>query len=736
MGNLTHNVVGNPVAEFRSAARVPITSLKAHFTPTQEGSGDPSPSNVRAIQGWTGVDFYQDDVYLPVEYQRVEYLESTGTQYINTEYCPGINTSVDIKFRYTGNDTYDHNPFGSRKGVSNQDYSIWTNSNTGKGIAMHFPRNSGLTTDTSWVYTGDIKSNPVRVIVTPQTITVNDIIIYTFTGGRTEYVPECPAYAFAANSNDTGFVRDDNKYAIYWLKIMEGTTIHRDFIPCYRKSDNEPGMYDTVTNTFFTNQGTGSFTCGPARGQMIPVTFPVLGKNKVDIGTVSFTTYKQYTLSNPIPAGTYTISALVTSNDTVNNTCRVLFRGNTTGSMANLGHALLTRDSRASETLTFAQPVTEINLYASSTYAESSEYEATWTDVQLELGSTATAYEPYNANNTVYGGYVDLAKGEVVATYGIMHLNEISNWTGYASSGSKTRVYIDSGADVIASAAYATVPSVSNKFMPQGQSGYPEENKFCFSNTTKGRIFLGLSSSITSLEEFKTWFETIGGADFAYQLITPLHYPITPTQLTTLLDRNYIWSNSNGNTEVSYAIHDSAMVQNAKKRIAANNSKMMELYRSKFTYTADGSVHNTNIIVPTTNVSFLVDVSAQTDNNVNTALYIDTSLSDNVNRYLQIAFYSTYFYIDCGGERNYTTVSSLPKRLAVSVYSDGSFIKYFDTTKFTGSITTYNNLSNIGTLRGNSSQSNKGHKVECYIYRLKALSDAQLLDYVTNGTIP
>ena len=196
---------------------------------------------------------------LPSAYQRVDFLESTGTQYINTEYCPGTNTSVDIKFRYTGKDTYDHNPFGSRKGVSNQDYSIWTNSNTGKGIAMHFPRDSGSIVDTGWVYTGDIKLNPVHVIVTPQTITVNDIILYTFTGGRTEYVPECPAYVFAANSNNTGFVRDDNKYNIYWLKIMEGTTIHRDFIPCIRKSDSKPGMYDTVSKTFFTNAGTGEF---------------------------------------------------------------------------------------------------------------------------------------------------------------------------------------------------------------------------------------------------------------------------------------------------------------------------------------------------------------------------------------------------------------------------------------------------------------------------------------------
>ena len=35
-----------------------------------------------------------------------------------------------------------------------------------------------------------------------------------------------------------------------------------DLVPCYRKSDGEIGMYDLVSNTFFTNQGTGTFLKG------------------------------------------------------------------------------------------------------------------------------------------------------------------------------------------------------------------------------------------------------------------------------------------------------------------------------------------------------------------------------------------------------------------------------------------------------------------------------------------
>ena len=49
----------------------------------------------------------------------------------------------------------------------------------------------------------------------------------------------------------------------YYFKFWRGGKLIGDFIPCYRKSDSEPGMYDFVTNTFFTNAGTGTIGVGP-----------------------------------------------------------------------------------------------------------------------------------------------------------------------------------------------------------------------------------------------------------------------------------------------------------------------------------------------------------------------------------------------------------------------------------------------------------------------------------------
>ena len=42
------------IATFKSPAVTDITGIKAYISPVQEGSGDPSPDNIRPISGWTG----------------------------------------------------------------------------------------------------------------------------------------------------------------------------------------------------------------------------------------------------------------------------------------------------------------------------------------------------------------------------------------------------------------------------------------------------------------------------------------------------------------------------------------------------------------------------------------------------------------------------------------------------------------------------------------------------------
>ena len=66
----------------------------------------------------------------------------------------------------------------------------------------------------------------------------------------------------------TGGGGDTSRIAgrIYNCKIYDKSTtpktLVRDFIPCYRNSDNEIGLYDLVNDMFYTNSGTGTFIAG------------------------------------------------------------------------------------------------------------------------------------------------------------------------------------------------------------------------------------------------------------------------------------------------------------------------------------------------------------------------------------------------------------------------------------------------------------------------------------------
>lgn len=66
-----------------------------------------------------------------------------------------------------------------------------------------------------------------------------------------------------------GFYRSDRyPFAgkIYRVEVTDangGASLHMLLKPCYRISDDEPGMYDVINDVFYTNIGSGSFGVGP-----------------------------------------------------------------------------------------------------------------------------------------------------------------------------------------------------------------------------------------------------------------------------------------------------------------------------------------------------------------------------------------------------------------------------------------------------------------------------------------
>ena len=59
-----------------------------------------------------------------------------------------------------------------------------------------------------------------------------------------------------------GYTDNRSQIKLYSLQRYKQGVLTLNLVPCYRVSDGVIGLYDTVSETFFTNAGTGTFSKG------------------------------------------------------------------------------------------------------------------------------------------------------------------------------------------------------------------------------------------------------------------------------------------------------------------------------------------------------------------------------------------------------------------------------------------------------------------------------------------
>lgn len=212
------------------------------YTTTQcESGGDvtlpPTPTKTGyTFDGW-------------MDYVPIEYLRSTGTQYIDT----GIKVNSDYSVEAKGIFICGTVAFGQ------QGYS-W-----GGPFVLAIACSSG---DSSW---GNNKANS-----TSSVLGINNLDVFTlkidkngiYTDGIKKVSfspPGTISYAgsnlllFATKASSEGWSSDTFFYIKIW---KDNNVLVRDFIPVL-DADGVACMYDKVTQQFFYNQGTGNFIAGP-----------------------------------------------------------------------------------------------------------------------------------------------------------------------------------------------------------------------------------------------------------------------------------------------------------------------------------------------------------------------------------------------------------------------------------------------------------------------------------------
>ena len=193
---------------------------------------------------------------LPDEFQRCEWIESDGDQYINSGIIGTQDFGFEIEFipynamSQSGYGTM----FASRYASTNDELLFTTYTASGTG----FKGTIGYGTKR---HNAHLTRNEINVA------SVKNKIYYAPDGSETDLseggefeTPE-PITIFALNQRGT-----ISQYGRMRLKKYRTFNVRkrtRSFITVYRKADVEIGLYDTVGKRFYPNEGTGSFTKGP-----------------------------------------------------------------------------------------------------------------------------------------------------------------------------------------------------------------------------------------------------------------------------------------------------------------------------------------------------------------------------------------------------------------------------------------------------------------------------------------
>lgn len=120
-----------------------------------------------------------------------------------------------------------------------------------------------------------------------------------------------------------------------------------------------------------------------------------MSKNLCPVNDLTFENSQTIRFETDIPAGEYTISAIVESTDTDSSVCLMLFYYvDGTTKEVYISRSLL-GDNRVSKTATFSIDVNRVRIYASEGYNPSVGDTATFSKLMIEAGGRMTDYVPY-----------------------------------------------------------------------------------------------------------------------------------------------------------------------------------------------------------------------------------------------------------------------------------------------------------------------------------------------------
>lgn len=194
---------------------------------------------------------------LPSEYTALEYIEGTGTQYINTEYAYNSTVStykIECEWEFTGLNSSYQAPYGAYKAEANNTFRIIRyNSNTALAAYSNTKAGGGVChTLSQSIY------QHFTTVHTINTVSYNEIE-YSFSPGTAGTATSGVTFYVMAQAADSCVA----KIKLWYFRLSESDELKVWLVPAKRNSDNVIGMYDLVRKSFYVNNGTGTFASSP-----------------------------------------------------------------------------------------------------------------------------------------------------------------------------------------------------------------------------------------------------------------------------------------------------------------------------------------------------------------------------------------------------------------------------------------------------------------------------------------
>ena len=201
-------------------------------------------------------EYTNDPINLPAGYIKCVYLQSNGTQWIDTEVIPNADTGVYIKTQHLNYG--DYNPFGSWENSSAYFYPPRFNTSS-----KHCVYSFGTTYQSAFVY------DKADDLVFTSTMNLYNDRTVNFWSDDTNWFGIIPVnftvtftrslWLFSRNHDDTTINETSGKFAgrIFRAKITQGTSLIHDYVPCLDDS-GRPCMYDLIDRVPLYNQSGGA----------------------------------------------------------------------------------------------------------------------------------------------------------------------------------------------------------------------------------------------------------------------------------------------------------------------------------------------------------------------------------------------------------------------------------------------------------------------------------------------